>query len=27
VIDQEIFHIGQLPVIGRYIDRIKAGRS
>ena len=27
VIDQEILHIGQLPVIGRYIDRIKAGRS
>lgn len=26
VIDQEIFHIGQLPVIGRYVDRIKAGK-
>lgn len=26
VIDQEIFHVGPLPVIGRYVDRIKAGK-
>ncbi len=26
VIDQEIFHIGNIPVIGRYLDKIKAGK-
>lgn len=26
VVDEEIFHIGPLPVIGRYVDRLKAGK-
>lgn len=26
IVDEEIFHIGPLPVIGRYIDRLKSGR-
>jgi len=26
VIDEEILHIGPLPVLGRYMDRIKAGK-
>lgn len=26
VVDEEIFHIGPLPVIGRYLDRLKTGK-
>lgn len=26
VVDEEIFHIGPLPVIGRYVDRLKSGK-
>jgi hypothetical protein len=26
IVDEEIFHIGPLPVIGRYVDRLKAGK-
>lgn len=26
VVDQEIFHVGPMPVIGRYVDRLKAGK-
>lgn len=26
VIDQEIMHVGHIPVIGKYLDRIKTGR-
>lgn len=26
ICDQEIMHIGPLPVLGRYLDRLKAGR-
>ena len=26
VIDQEIFHVGPLPVVGRYMDRLRAGK-
>jgi hypothetical protein len=26
VVDQEIFHVGPMPVIGRYVDKLKAGK-
>ena len=27
VVDEEIMHVGSLPVLGRYLDRIKSGKT